>query len=245
MPKKWNDLWKYIVGGGTVLGYQAFFERVMNKAKIEENAEIMKEIRDTTKDTNAKITEFSESVNKNVMLSEQERCNQNYDVIWNRYQKLLKDYNESDKSNDKVRSMFEDYITEMQTKFHESKECYDNLNKIIDDYKKNKFMGENIIVEKINEFNQYLSSLSITEICLVINMLSSIFIFLCLISIIFAVYGNFFIEKLSLEKKYPKLSFFIRLRVKLQHSFIISNTLFILVALILMFIVNFINFTNF
>ena len=90
----------------------------------------------------------------------------------------------------------------------------------------------------MNEFKDYLSTLSITEICLVINISSSIFIFTCLVSIIFAVYGNFLIERFKLEEKYPKLAFVIRLRVKLQHIYVITNSLFILVSLILMIIVN-------
>lgn len=106
-------------------------------------------------------------------------------------------------------------------------------------------MDDNIIVNKINEFKDYLSNLSMTEICLVINISSSLFIFTCLVSIIFAVYGNFLIERLSLENKYPKLAFFIRLRIKLQHTYVITNTLYILVALILMVIANLITLMNF
>ena len=83
-----------------------------------------------------------------------------------------------------------------------------------------------------------MATLSSTDICLVINISSSIFIFTCLVSIIFAVYGNFLIERFSLEERYPKLAFFMRLRVKLQHTYIITNTLFIVIALILMIIVN-------
>ena len=90
----------------------------------------------------------------------------------------------------------------------------------------------------INKFKDYLATLSVTDICLVMNIFISIFIFTCLVSIILAVYGNFLIDKLSLETKYPKLNSIISLRAKLQHTYVITNTLFILVALILMFFVN-------
>ena len=49
---------------------------------------------------------------------------------------------------------------------------------------------------------------------------------------------------LQLEKKYPKFSNIISLRVKLQHFYVITNVLFIFVALILMFYVNFMTFMN-
>jgi hypothetical protein len=104
---------------------------------------------------------------------------------------------------------------------------------------------DNFIIKLINEFKDSLSNLSITDICLVINISSFLFILTCIVTIIFAVYGgNFIINKLSLEEKYPKLAKFIKLRVKLQHTYIVVNTLLILVFLILMIIINFITLTN-
>ncbi|KAH8836184.1 LAGLIDADG endonuclease, partial (mitochondrion) [Drechmeria coniospora] len=90
----------------------------------------------------------------------------------------------------------------------------------------------------------YLSNLSIVEICLVINISSCIFILTCLITILFAIYGNILIDKLNLEEKYPKLASFIKLRVKLLHIYVFINTLLILIALVLMVIINFITLTN-
>lgn len=72
----------------------------------------------------------------------------------------------------------------------------------------------------------------------------SIFIFTCLASIIFAVYGNFLIEKFSLEQKYPKLSSLIRIRVNLQHYYIMINTLFIVLGLIFIVYINFMTFIH-
>jgi hypothetical protein len=136
-------------------------------------------------------------------------------------------------------SILKDYNDEFKKAFDKALQKAEELEKSINDLTKN-FMGDNSILQKINEFKDYLATLSSTDICLVINISSSIFILTCLVSIIFAVYGNFLIERLSLEEKYPKLAIFMRLRVKLQHTYIISNTLFIVIALILMIIVNFI-----
>ena len=93
------------------------------------------------------------------------------------------------------------------------------------------FWDNNPIFNLIFEFKEFLSGLSTNEICLVANICSCFFLLSCFISIIFAVYGNFFIEKLSLEKRFPKLSGIIRLRAKLQHTYIFINSLLIIINL--------------
>ena len=70
------------------------------------------------------------------------------------------------------------------------------------------------------------------------NITTSIFILTCLISILFAIFGNFFIEKLSLEKRFPKFSNIIKLRIKLQHYYVLINTLFIGLSLIFIIYIN-------
>lgn len=140
-------------------------------------------------------------------------------------------------NSDASKTLFNDYNDQFKAAFdkvsHHAEELEKSVNKII-----KKFMDDNSIIQKINEFKEYLATLSSTELCLVMNIFISVFILTCLISIIFAVYGNFLVDKLSLETKYPKLSRIINLRVKLQHSYIITNTLFIVASLILMFFVN-------
>jgi hypothetical protein len=101
----------------------------------------------------------------------------------------------------------------------------------------------NPILNIYNDFKEYLSTLSVYELCILTNIFLMIFIFTCLITILFAFYGNYLIEKLSLEggarsKKYPKLSGIIKLRVKLQHYYILTNSLFIFIALVLMGYIN-------
>ena len=58
------------------------------------------------------------------------------------------------------------------------------------------------------------------------------FILSCLVTILFSVYGNYLIDKLSLEEKYPKLGIFIKLRVKLINYYILINALLIFIVLI-------------
>jgi hypothetical protein len=119
-------------------------------------------------------------------------------------------------------------------------------NEIADSFKKihqeleqiNPKLTSDDILDYINNFNNYLSSLSVTELCLLMNILISILIFTCLISIISAFYGNFLIEKFNLEKKYPKISTFLKIRNKLQHTYIFINTIVIVLSLLLLLFIN-------
>lgn len=105
------------------------------------------------------------------------------------------------------------------------------------DINKNLFEN-NPFLNIYNDFKEYLSTLSVYELCILTNIFLIIFIFTCLITILFAFYGNYLIKNLSLEQKYPKLSGIIKLRVKLQHYYILTNSLFIFIALVLMGYIN-------
>ena len=97
---------------------------------------------------------------------------------------------------------------------------------------------DNPIFNVIKDYKEYLASLSATEICLIINITSSVFIFTSIISILFAISGNYLIEKFSLEQKLAKLSKIIQLRVKLQQYYIFINSVFIIIAIFGLLIVN-------
>jgi hypothetical protein len=82
------------------------------------------------------------------------------------------------------------------------------------------------------------------EICLIINITSSIFIFTCVVSILFAISGNYLINKFSLEQNFPKLKTIIELRVKFQNYYVIINSIFILLAVLSLIFVNTITLLN-
>jgi hypothetical protein len=94
------------------------------------------------------------------------------------------------------------------------------------------------ILDLFNYFINYLSNFSIYEYCIVFNVIISIFIFICLIKILFTIYGNYLILKFSLEKLLPKLNSIIKSRIKLEHYYIISNSLYICLAIIILLFVN-------
>jgi hypothetical protein len=124
----------------------------------------------------------------------------------------------------------------------------DKANEIIEmlDKTKDKFatQDDNPIFNLINEFKEYLGSLTVMEICLVINISSCVFILTCIISILFAISGNYLIDKFSLEQKLPKLSKIIQLRAKFQRYYIIINSVFIIIAIFSLIFVNTITLIN-
>lgn len=103
---------------------------------------------------------------------------------------------------------------------------------------KNKLFDDNPIRDWIHDFNNYLSTLSIFELCFLMNILMCTFIFSCLISILFSFYGSFLIDKFNLESKFPRLSGLIKLRVKLLHSSVLINSLLIVIALVFLLYLN-------
>jgi len=111
------------------------------------------------------------------------------------------------------------------------------FNDILENIKYN-FRDDYYIINIIREYKEFLTTLSSTELCLLINITSGLFILFCIISIISAVLGNYLIEKFSLEQKFPRLSKIIQLRVKLQYYYIIINSVFILIAIVPLIYVN-------
>jgi hypothetical protein len=62
---------------------------------------------------------------------------------------------------------------------------------------------------------------------------SSSIILWCLFGILLNLYGNYLIDKFSLEYKYPKIALFINYRKKLSKYYIISNYLIIIIMCLL------------
>nr|BAM29337.1 hypothetical protein [Lentinula edodes] len=237
MRSNFNNIWKYVAGGGTVLGYQAWWDRMSNKSSASQMKSTITNVDAKLDIIKGQIDHCPDSVEKARLLAEYDDVKsglKNLGGIHNRFFEKAQGLSEN---SEESKTLFNDYNDKFKAAFdkvsYHAEELEKSVNKII-----TKFMDDNSIIQKINEFKDYLATLSSTEICLVMNISISVFILTCLVSIIFAVYGNFLVEKFSLETKYPKLSKIINLRVKLQHLYIITNTLFIVASLILMFFVN-------
>jgi regulator of replication initiation timing len=249
MKKIFNQAWKYFAGGATILGYQAFFERLQSPAKtlvFKNNlnsqfealktkiADLKEEISSTiSSDTKTQLTD---------KLNELTISLKNMESIHKKYLKKFEDGNISADSENSI-NLYSKYKEEFHQAFSnvndKASEVLDLLNQT-----KNKFMVDNPIIIAINDFKKYLASLSLMEICLIINISSCVFILTCIISILFAISGNYLIDKFSLEQKLPKLSKVIHLRVKFQRYYVFINSVFIILAILSLIFVNTITLIN-
>jgi hypothetical protein len=142
----------------------------------------------------------------------------------------------------KLPLIYNKYKEQIDKTFTKANKLAKEISDILD--KKDKFMDDNPIFNVINDFKEYLGTLSAMEICLIINISSCVFILTCIISILFAVSSNYIIDKLSLEQKLPKLSKIIQLRVKFQRYYVFINSFFIILAVLSLIFVNTITLIN-
>ena len=226
-----NKLFKYLAAGGTFLAYQAWYERIQNKPILAQQQQTLKEVKDSVNEINDKLNNIVDENLKNKLLEQNK-------LLENDLMKIEDYINKTNTNNSEVSNTntFNNEIGEIISKNLERVEKIKRYLSEIDINKK--LFDNNPILNIYNDFKEYLSTLSVYELCILTNIFLMIFIFTCLTTILFAFYGNYLIEKLSLELKYPKLSGIIKLRVKLQHYYILTNSLFIFIALVLMGYIN-------
>jgi hypothetical protein len=249
MNKIFNQVWKYFAGGATVLAYGAWFDRMKTPQK---SSEFKKEIISQFDSVKNQISNLQDQFSSSLDVETENQLNEKINELTNqlkimesihkKYFDKFEDGNISENSEsslniyNKYKEQIDDTFNKANTK---AKEIADMLDKT-----KDNFMDDNPIFNLINDFKEYLASLSAMEICLVINITSCVFILTCIISILFAVLGIYLIDKFSLEQKLPKLSKIIQLRVKFQRYYVIINSVFIILTIISLIFVNTITLIN-
>jgi len=249
MNKIFSQALKYFAGGDTILAYSAWYERIKTPQKTLEFKNEM------SSHFNALNDEIS-SLTKQLGLNSSKESNKH---ILEKIMELKNDLNQLNSDQKDYFDRFEkgNISADSQTSldlYNNHKDKYEatfskannKANEIIEflEKTKDKFMDDNPIFNLVNDFNEYLASLSAMEICLTINISSCVFILTCIISILFAISGNYLIEKFSLEQKFTKLSKIIQLRVKFQRYYIIINSVFIIIAIFSLIFVNTITLIN-
>lgn len=195
-----------MAGGGTVLGYQAFYDRMTSNTNecVKQELGELKEKSDLILST----------LNKTNI--EQEKANNIVDLA-KKLSNLDKDYkirHEMVKNENESRMLYESYKSEQSEMLTKITKLGENAN---DNVSKNSILP---VDDVINSYKNYLSNLSLTEICLVINICSSMLILSCMVTILLSVYGNKLIDKYDIKSKYPKLGKIIQARNKLQETYI-------------------------
>lgn len=252
LKANFNQLWKYVAAGGTVLAYQALYDRIKSKSALSEHKNDINIIKTDVKEVKELVTQnmTDESIKKSLVerIEPINDCIKDMEDLYKSTGTKIQDhFNSSNKqlSQQQIDRIMESYNQEMGKLISKSINKLSELEKFLEDNGLNKKLFEdNFITNLIKDFKDYLSTLSIEQLCILIDFLLITLVLSCLITILIAFYGNFLIDKFSLEEKYPKLSGIIKLRRKFQHYYIISNSLIIIIALIFMGYVNLLTLLN-
>jgi hypothetical protein len=96
----------------------------------------------------------------------------------------------------------------------------------------------NKFVSNFDFLSDYLNSLNLLELSALFHLIVLFLISIFTINILSAVLGNEIINYLNLEKKFPKLSNFFKIRLKFQRYYLILNFSFMFIICIVAFILN-------
>lgn len=259
--KNFNQIWRLFVGGATILAWGNFYDKIKNQNKtIDDKNEILRHI-----NTISCLCEATSKGQENISnLEKQLPLDSEYkDQVIIKIKELTYELNnlkaihscpcKATSKGNKYFSQFENgnINTDPETSlgiYNKYKEQIDNTFKKANtkanelenalDNTKDKFMDDNPIFNLISEYKEYLANLSSIETCLLINITTSMFILTCIISIFYSIFGNYLINKLSLEERLPKLSKIIKLRVTFQKYYIIINSVFIIIAVLSLIFIN-------
>lgn len=245
MNKILNKAYKYFVGGATVLAYGAWYDQLKNPQRAIELNSNFESIKN-------KISELQKEISSTLDYKTKEELSQKFNELTNQLNSMKSIQNsyfsKFEKGNISSNSeasegIYDKYKTQIDESFTKAYNKAKEISDILNDTK-DKFMDNNSILYVINDYKEYLASLSAMEICLIINISSCVFILTCIISILFAISGNYLIDKFSLEQNLPKLRKIIQLRVKFQLYYIVINSVFIVLALLSLIFVNTITLIN-
>lgn len=137
-------------------------------------------------------------------------------------------------------------IEQTQSKNPYSKNFFDwsnNSNSKNGNSKNNLWENENFL-NYYNQIHDIITNLNQNDKVFLINILFSITILFCLISLISIYFSDFFILYLNLEHRYPWLQRFLKIRKKFQQTSFIWNSLIITILLIVLILVNFLALTE-
>lgn len=244
--KNFNQIWRLFVGGATILAWGNFYDKIKNQNKIiEDKNEILRHI-NTIQDNISNLEKqfpLNSEYKDQVIIKVKELTYElnNLKAIHNKY---FSQFEKGNINSDPESSLgiYNKYKEQIDNAFKKANDKANELANAIDNTphlgEGDNFMDGNPIFKLITEYKEYLNTLSSIETCLLINITTSMFILTCIISIFYSIFGNYFINKFSLEQRFPKLSKIIKLRVTFQKYYIIINSIFIIIAVLSLIFVN-------
>ena len=124
---------------------------------------------------------------------------------------ILRDLPNSEYFSVEAKAKLETSVNQMST-------IAKKIEEIINNSGKNKFSSW------INEYYDFLNSLTLQQECAFINILLFLLIILVIFNFLAIFLGNEFISYFKLESKFPSLAYFFKLRTKYQKYYLIWNT---------------------
>jgi translation initiation factor 2 beta subunit (eIF-2beta)/eIF-5 len=139
---------------------------------------------------------------------------------------------------EKYEALVNKNIEELEAINASNKTIIENIKTIIDSKSgssgSNSLLGNNII----DSINQFLLTLKFEQTLAILHLSGALFILISLYIILLIYFGDSLIKYFNLEKSYPKLASFIKLRRKFQNYYIIFN---IIIIILILFIIIYIN----
>lgn len=119
----------------------------------------------------------------------------------------------------------------------EGKKILDDIMNIFSNIK-DSGSSSNYILNIINQYYDFLNTLTVVQKGALGHLLAAIFILLCFTSILTIFYGETLIKYFEIEKRFTKIARFIEIRRKFQQYYFALNTCLILSTLFLIIYVN-------
>jgi hypothetical protein len=116
--------------------------------------------------------------------------------------------------------------TNFESSFNKLYEIINNIN--VDSYQN----IINIFEKYYDLLNEFILNSNTIVLSAVGHISASIFVLLCLLSIIAALFGDFIIKYLKLETNFPKIAKYIQLRRQFQTYYIVFNIILIVIVLL-------------
>jgi hypothetical protein len=115
----------------------------------------------------------------------------------------------------------------------EASNLYGKTNKFLEDFNFYKF---------IENYRNYISSLDLNQLCQLITISFSIPTLICFINILIINFGDYIINYLELDKRYPKLARIIDIRKKFSKFYIFINSIIMFISILTIIFINIITF---
>lgn len=225
MNNKLQNVFKYL----TLANFSmALYNFAVNQTKNNELSKSLELEREKNHKLYDEIQNLSNKINENEM-----------DTILENNKITDNKINEIKQSIDEVINASSNITPKLENLDNKLKVFNNDLNNIIAKVEEYLNSKDNYLdLDLFKEIYFYIFNLSIIQNIAFMNISALIFILLSLISILSIFFGDYLINKFSINVKYPKLYKFIELRRKFQNFYIITDSLIIILMIIILLIVN-------